>query len=418
MKKIIVRLYRDSLLRNSVYLMLTTGAMAVFGFFFWLICARLFSPDEIGVATSLISAMTLIADISILGFDSTFVRLLPSAKNKNELINTGFAVAAITATTLSVGYIVALPYLTPLLDIVRRNFFYAAGFAAITVITAANALAGNVFIAFRNAKYNFINDGCVNGTVKVCLPFFVAGMGAYGIFAASGIAAFSAMAAGFAFLAVKFGYKPQLRIDTAVWRNVFRYSFSNYIANIFIIAPALVMPLIVISQLGASAAGYYYMSFMIANLLYAVSHSVSQSLFAEGSHDGSSLKKLLARAALIVGAITIPAGAAMAIAGPLILQFFGKSYGIAGASIIALLALAAPAIGAAYLGITALRIMKKTKMLVAASFVYFLAVSGSGIIFAGRGLAWVAASWIAGGLLSSLVSLSSIIFDRYRGAAK
>lgn len=415
MEKIIQRLYGDSLLRNSVYLMLTTGAMAAFGFVFWIICARLFSTIEIGIATSLISAMTLIADISVLGLDSTFVRVLPLAENKNRLINTGLAISAAVAAILSAGYLFLIPFTTPLLGIARENLIYAAGFVAVSILTVANTLAGNVFIAFRNAKYNFINDGCVNGSVKLLLSFLLAGMGAYGIFGAFGIAMLATAALSFTFLMARFSFKPELRIDKPVLRDVFHYSFSNYLANIFIIAPALVVPLIVINRLGAAAAGYYYMAFMIANLLYSISYSVSQSLFAEGSCEGASLDKLLKRAAAIVIAIMIPAGVITAAAGPLVLQFFGRSYDVQGSQIIVLLALAAPAIAAAYLGITVLRIMRKTKTLIAASFVYFFVVCAAAAILSGRGLAWVAAAWIAGGISSSAVSLLSIALAKRRG---
>ncbi len=53
MKKTIFKFYHylanDSLYRNSIYLMLSTGVMAVFGFFFWVINARLYSAEQVGI---------------------------------------------------------------------------------------------------------------------------------------------------------------------------------------------------------------------------------------------------------------------------------------------------------------------------------------------------------------------------------
>jgi hypothetical protein len=49
----------DPLLQNSFFIMLTTATMALLGFLFWVLNARLFDPPQIGVATTLISATSL-----------------------------------------------------------------------------------------------------------------------------------------------------------------------------------------------------------------------------------------------------------------------------------------------------------------------------------------------------------------------
>src|SRR6185437_4704409 len=68
----IAKLYQhftsDSLFRNSMYLMLSTAIQALFGFFFWIINARLFTATEVGLATTIISIGTLITSLSLLGF--------------------------------------------------------------------------------------------------------------------------------------------------------------------------------------------------------------------------------------------------------------------------------------------------------------------------------------------------------------
>ena len=66
-KKIINHFAQDSLYRNSIYLMLSTAIMAFFGFFFWIINTRLFSPTQIGLATALISSRRSAGRISYRG---------------------------------------------------------------------------------------------------------------------------------------------------------------------------------------------------------------------------------------------------------------------------------------------------------------------------------------------------------------
>jgi len=92
MKKIISKFYNylvnDSPYRNSIYLMLSTGVMAVFGFFFWIINVRLYSAEQVGIGTTFISIMTLISSFSILGLGSELIRYLPTSERKNKKINT------------------------------------------------------------------------------------------------------------------------------------------------------------------------------------------------------------------------------------------------------------------------------------------------------------------------------------------
>jgi len=68
--------------------MLSTGVMAVFGFFFWVINARLYSAEQVGIGTTLISIMTLISSFSILGLGNGLIRYLPTSERKNKKIDT------------------------------------------------------------------------------------------------------------------------------------------------------------------------------------------------------------------------------------------------------------------------------------------------------------------------------------------
>ena len=92
MKKTISKFYNyltnDSLYKNSIYLMLSTGVMAVFGFFFWMINARLYSAEQVGIGTTLISIMTLISSFSLLGLGNSLIKYLSTSDKKNERINT------------------------------------------------------------------------------------------------------------------------------------------------------------------------------------------------------------------------------------------------------------------------------------------------------------------------------------------
>ncbi|HEY0196027.1 MAG TPA: hypothetical protein VGC02_00495, partial [Methanobacterium sp.] len=60
--------------QNSFYLLLTLVSGAVLGFIFWIIAAKIYSQQEVGINTALISAVNLLAMISFLGLDQSIIR--------------------------------------------------------------------------------------------------------------------------------------------------------------------------------------------------------------------------------------------------------------------------------------------------------------------------------------------------------
>lgn len=415
MKEKLLRLHRDSLVRNSIYLMLSTVVMGGLGFFFWLICARLFSPSQIGIATTLISAMSLISYTSLLGFNSTFIRTLPKLNQRDNIINTGLILSNGASIIIAIVYVLLVPYFAPRLDVLHDNVWYAIGFILLVAMATTNLLTDSIFIAYRAAKYNLLIDGLIMSITKMLLPFLFVGLGAYGIFAASGAAASLAMISSIIFLVWKFGYKPRLRIHKTTLKDVMHYSFASYIANLLNIAPTLVIPLVVLDRLGSAAAGYYYLAFMVANLLYTVVYAVSQSLFAEGSYDDNSVHKLLKKSVAIIAGVLIPSSTALLIGAHFLLGIYGTHYSEQASSILRILALSAPAVGLYTISNVLLRIAKQTYSLIAINIVYFAVIAGLSLFWTSRGLTWVGYAWLIGNLTSGSLGLTLIILKR-RGA--
>src|SRR5215469_9698081 len=123
-----VKVYRhfmtDSLYRNSIYLMLSTSIQAFFGFFFWIIAARLYSPDQVGIATTLISVMSLISGFSILGLNVGLVRFLPKSKEKNEKINSSFFITTVASVLISIIFITGIKTFSPKLLFLQTNLLF------------------------------------------------------------------------------------------------------------------------------------------------------------------------------------------------------------------------------------------------------------------------------------------------------
>ena len=63
----IINHMKDPLYRISFFIMLTSISNAGFGFIFWMLAAKLYPKEDVGIATALISAMSLPVLLSRLG---------------------------------------------------------------------------------------------------------------------------------------------------------------------------------------------------------------------------------------------------------------------------------------------------------------------------------------------------------------
>jgi O-antigen/teichoic acid export membrane protein len=87
LKEELSSLFRLSLYRNAIYLMLNSAMYALTGFFFWIVAARLYPPEVVGLVSSAIAAIGLLSLLSTVGLDYGLLRFLPAAGgNVQEIV--------------------------------------------------------------------------------------------------------------------------------------------------------------------------------------------------------------------------------------------------------------------------------------------------------------------------------------------
>ena len=59
-------------------------------------------------------------------------------------------------------------------------------------------------------------------------------------------------------------------------------SAGNYLAGLFVAAPNMILPIMVLNVLGAEEAAYY-LAYAIASLRFMIPSAISTSLFVEGA---------------------------------------------------------------------------------------------------------------------------------------
>lgn len=399
----------DAMLRNSLYLILNMGVQGAFGFAFLVIAAHYFSTTSIGQASSLISASTLIAFTGLFGLNTTLVKFLPTSRHPNNLITAALTVAAGCSGLIAVFYVILLPFVSKPNSFVTHNLPMAIGFVVLTAFGGINLVTDSIFIAAGRSKYTAVVDGVVGGLAKIALVVILAGAGTYAVF---GAAAGGFLAAALASIWLMFSvlrWRPAFSGFNRVLKPILTFSGMNYVGNILNMLPALVVPLIVVTRAGPSAAAYYYVSYQLASLLYSAAYSVENSFLAEASQTGTVSRAILVRSGRILIALCVSSFVAVLLFGHLILSAFGSNYGAAAQSSLVPLTAAVLPLGVYYWCLTVLRLTNQLRAVVWCNAVYAAAIIGSAFVLAPRGLEAVATAWPIGTTVGAIAAGAATI---------
>ncbi len=396
-KKVYNHFMKDSLYRNSIFLMINTLIMAVCGFFFWIIAARFYPSEEVGLATALISLMSLITGLSVLGLNVGIIKYLPTAEDKDKKINTALTLVILSTIIVTSIFLVFSKYVSSKLVFVHDSLILSFIFLFFMIISSANSLIEGIFTAYRDTKFILIKNA-IFSSLKLIFPFFLVFLGAYGIFSSWMISLFIGLLISFVILAIRFKYKPKFAAHDSIIKKIGKYSFSNYIAGFIGTLPSMIIPLVILNYLGAEQSAYYYMAMMIASLLFAIPQSTANSLFAEGSYDEEKLKHHISKSVKIISLLLIPAILVTIFFGQYVLLAFGKEYSREGFKFLQLLAL-----GSCFVGINSVfgsifRIKNRLKELVFRSILGSVLIIGLSYVLIqnGFGLLGVGYSWLIG----------------------
>ncbi|NHI95050.1 MAG: lipopolysaccharide biosynthesis protein [Candidatus Lokiarchaeota archaeon] len=402
-----LKIFQESLFRNSLHLILSTFVTSGIGFFFWIIASRLSTATEIGIASTLISSMNLIAILALFGFNISIIRFLPSFPEKNELLNTAFYITLFGTVILSLIFIIGLPLWASKLSILYQNWIFPLLFVFFTELWVITSLLSSIFIAQRTAKLVLFKE-TVFGLSKIFLLVPLLAVGAMGIFMAWGFGSLIAVGIGIVFFLKFFpGFRLHTAIDWNILRKVSPYSFSNYLSWVFAYLPSLALPIIISGILDPQTTAFFYMAWMIANLLFTIPMQTSQALFAEGSNDEAILGKNVRQALKFIFPLLIIGIGFLIIFGREILTIFGSDYSIEGYLLLQILSISSLpyAVNAIFLSIEKVRKNNRAIILITL-VVALITLSGSVILLKNFGLLGVGLAWLVGNSLVAMGIMS------------
>ncbi len=354
---------RNPLYANAFFVWVNQAGTGLAGFIFWAIAARLYETDDVGRGAAAFGILTLLSMVSTLGLGLAFIRYYPEAGAAGpRLANVVFTSSAVAAAVTAAIFLAGVGLWAPKLDFLRDDPLYALAFVFFVVGGTLSITEVQTFIAIRRGRFILFQVLLIQLS-RIALAAAMAG--AFGIVAAGGIAYLLGALVSFWHLSRAFpAFRPRLVIDPPEVLRLLPFSLTNYVANFFIIAPALLVPVMVVNVLGPTEGAHFYVAWFIGYLPISFSTSLGTSLFAEGSHAPRALGALSRRAALSAVLIAVAAAVVLLALADQILLAFGSAYANEGATTLRIMALASlpGAIVNVYLG--SLRVMKRGRELV------------------------------------------------------
>ncbi len=189
---------------------------------------------------------------------------------------------------LATMYLVVVRGSTPAFAALPGAFL--PGFVLLTALRTVNSLTDSAFMGLRAPHVNLWVSGVGQGLLKNAFPLLFAGAGATGIFLSYTVAGAVAAVVSALLLVGRYRVPVLLRVHRQTLQEVWSFSTSSYVAYLLHMLPIIVLPLVIIEARGSAEAGYYYLAFTCANLIYIAVYAVSQTLITEHSYEAGDLR--------------------------------------------------------------------------------------------------------------------------------
>jgi O-antigen/teichoic acid export membrane protein len=319
------------MLINTGSLVCTNLITSALGFVYWWLAAHLFSPEAVGLASATISAMALLATISLLGFGSLLIGELPRQPGKERsLVSTAMVLVGVVGGIAGIMFAMLTPLVSKDLQSLRASPEGIAIFAAGVSLTAVTLVLDQAFIGLLRSELQLWRNTLFAATKFVALlaaGLYVAHKVGLTIYATWAIGNVFSLMALFGLALVKEG--GSLKACLPQWellRRLRSAALQHHILNLNIMAPSLILPVLVTIMLSARVNAWFYVSFTLANFVSVVLYALTTVLYAMNAAEPARLARQIQLTLSLSLAVSFLANCLLFFGARLILSLFGPTY--------------------------------------------------------------------------------------------
>jgi O-antigen/teichoic acid export membrane protein len=272
-------------LASSIALIAGKVATMGFGFLAWVVAARMYPATEVGLASGAVSAVTLCAQVALVGVGSAVITLMPKFRaDPGRLLDTATSFLTLAAIGAAALFLLFAGTVLQELRVVAADPSYSLMFVLL-------AIAGTVGVLFDQASTTrrrgdqVLLRGVSAGATTLAIVALVAAAGgdtSQDIFFAWVIGGLVTWGVGLLTMARAFApYRYRPRLDPAMAAHLSRVGFPNYLLTLAERAPGFVLPIAVTELLSPAANAHWYAAWMMAWVVFIIPIQVGMTSFAE-----------------------------------------------------------------------------------------------------------------------------------------
>jgi O-antigen/teichoic acid export membrane protein len=331
--------------RDGLALVLSSAVSSAVGLLYWVVAARMFDPDIVGLNSTMVSTLTLLGSAAQLNLGNALLRFVPVAgRAARSLVISCYAVGIGAACLTGVVFAVGARWWAPdLLDALGLGPMLAF-FVLATPVWAVFVMQDYVLTAIKRATLVPL-ENLVFAVLKIALLAVGAVLAMFTAIAVSWAVATAVLVLVVTVWLLKalpaHGIATATSAVTIRARTIVGFVSADWAGTLFSLSVNFGLPLLVLARLGADAAATFGVAWQIAFALYLVSNGMGQSLLAHVSADPEGLDA--AYRGMVRKALTliVPAVIVIVPGAGLILSIFGEHYADTGTMLLTLSALSA-----------------------------------------------------------------------------
>lgn len=335
---------RNFLLRNAAALVSTSVVTSALGFVFWTVAARMYPVSVVGESTTAISAMSLIAPFTVLGFGTALISKLPTMRSgRAQLVSTAVVVCALAACLVAVACALILPATFMGLPGIGESVWVTVLFAGGVAAHSVGLLLDNALLSATGGGIQLRRNAIFASGKLVLLVIFAVTLNRYGalsIYASWFIAGLlSILIVGIKLLRDHHLPLRELRPGLSALDGLHFHAVKHHFLNLSLAVPYYMMPIVANVILGSEKAGYLYATWSLAGFVFMLPMAMSISLFASGAKDSSTILREFRFTLRTSMAACAAANLIILPLGGLVLRIFGPAYETNGHTLLIVLCL-------------------------------------------------------------------------------
>ena len=331
-------------LRSAASLATSTVATAGIGFIYWAVAARSFPAASVGESSTAISAVSLLAPLSIFGVGTLMMVRLPAMQQgRSSLVSTATLAASLNAALISLVCALVLPGSFLGLPGAGHGPIATFVFIALVVSQTVCLVVDQAFLAVAGSGIQLIRNLIQAVAKLVLLAVLALTMVRFGSLAIV-ISWLLANVISVVVVVIMLGRRYRVSLRRAIprlsaLRGTRFAAVKHHGLNTALFVPYFAMPIVANVMLGSEQAAYLYATWSLAGFVFFMPMALVWALFASGVRDSRTFVmefRFTLRFALLICTAAV---VLIIVFGKLALRIFGAAYAENGYVVLMVLAL-------------------------------------------------------------------------------